>query len=295
LCEIGATALPLSRRDGVDLRNLDATIAFLRDARPEIVFNCAANQGGIAYQRIYPADILYDNLLMSANTMEAARRTGVKKYVNAVAGCAYPGDPGDGVLRESEFEAGPMHPSVENYGAAKRAAVHLAKVYRRQHGFDAISLLLINLYGPGEHFHPDRSHGLAALVRKFYEAKRENTPAVVLWGTGRAVREWLYLDDAAEGMIRAADRYASDEPLNVAVGEGLPMSDLAQLIKEIVGYEGMISYDPTKPDGALLKVADVTRMRETLEWAPRVPLREGIGRLLAWFDVNYDQAVSETV
>src|SRR5580700_2493742 len=201
--DLRSDAISCSRRAGTDLRDLDQGIGFFRMHEPEVVINCAANQGGIAYQKLYPGSIYYDNLLMGANTMEAARLAGVKKYVNIIAGCAYPGEPRDGVLREEEFEAGPMHPTVENYGATKRAAVLQAKYYRRQYGFDAISLILVNLYGPSEHFHPDRSHALAALIRKFYEAKRDRAPEVVLWGTGRAVREWMYVTDAADGIVRA--------------------------------------------------------------------------------------------
>lgn len=200
----GVEAISCSRTSGCDLRELGQAVRFFVEHKPEIVINCASNQGGIAYQKLYPSTIYYDNLLMGANTMEAARLAGVEKYVNIIAGCAYPGKPRDGILREDEFEAGPMHSTVDNYGMTKRAAVMQAKCYQRQYGFQAISLILINLYGPGEHFHPDRSHALAALLRKFYEAKRNGLPEVVLWGTGRAIREWLYVDDAAEGVGQSA-------------------------------------------------------------------------------------------
>jgi GDP-L-fucose synthase len=256
-----------------------------------MVFNCASNQGGLAYQKLHPAAIYYDNLMMGANTMEAARLAGATKYVNVIAGCAYPGEPADGILREDEFEAGPMHPTVENYGGTKRAAVLQAKCYRRQYGFDAVSLILINLYGPGEHFHPDRSHALAALLRKFWDAKQKSEPRVVLWGTGKAVREWLFVEDAAEGILRAAEIYSDALPLNIGVGAGASITSLAELIKGIVGYEGRIEYDITKPDGAIHKVADITRMKELLNWTPPTPLCEGIRRTLNWFVENYDQAI----
>lgn len=227
---------------------------------------------------------------MGANTMEAGRLVGVRKYVNIIAGCAYPGDPRDGILRESEFEAGPMHPTVENYGMTKRAAVMQAKCYRRQFGFEAISLVLINLYGPGEHFHPDRSHALAALLRKFYEAERDGVPEVVVWGTGRAIREWLYLDDAVQGVLRAVELYSDVEPLNIAVGRSYTIAELASIIREITGYQGRIVYDTTKSDGALRKTGDITRMRAALNWEPSVPIHEGIGRTLKWFVEHYDEA-----
>lgn len=289
----GAVVTSCSRRTGCDLRHLDQALGFFGDHPPELVINCASNQGGLAYQSLYPGTIFSDNLLMGTHTMEAARQTGVTKYVNVIAGCAYPGDPLGGVLRERDFEAGPMHPTVENYGATKRAAVVQARCYRRQYGFNAISLVLINLYGPGEHFHPDRSHALAALLRKFYEAKRDGAPEVTLWGTGRAVREWLYVEDAAEGILRAAEAYGDVEPLNIAVGTGYTVAELAELIRGVVGYEGRIVYDPSKPDGALRKTGDIAKMRAVLGWEPRTPIREGIRRTLDWFVDHYAEATRE--
>ena len=290
LSKLGADVFSCSRRTGCDLRDLNQALHFFRKRELHMVINCAANQGGIAYQKLSPGSIYYDNMLMGANTMEAARLTGVKKYVNIIAGCAYPGNPRDGTLREDEFENGPMHPTVENYGAAKRAAVLQAKVYRRQYGLDAISLILINLYGPREHFHPDRSHALAALIRKFYEAKRDHAPEVVLWGTGKAVREWMYVTDAVEGIVRAAERYTGDGPINIAQGRGQTIAELANIVKWIVGYDGRVVYDGTKPDGALCKIGDTTRMRATLDWEPQVPIHEGIRQTLEWFTANYEEA-----
>jgi GDP-L-fucose synthase len=290
LVDLQSDVISCSRRTGADLRDLEQAVGFFRTHEPEVVINCAANQGGLAYQKLYPATIYYDNLLMGANTLEAARLCGVKKYVNIIAGCAYPGDPRDGVLREEEFEAGPMHSTVENYGATKRAAVTQARYYRRQYGFDAISLILINLYGPAEHFHPDRSHALAALIRKFYEAKRDQTPEVILWGTGKAIREWMYITDAAEGIVRASEKYIEAEPLNIAVGSGQTIAELANVIKGVVGYDGQIVYDRKMPDGALRKVGETTRMRAILDWGPQVPILEGIQRTLDWFAAHYEKA-----
>jgi GDP-L-fucose synthase len=295
LLDLGARAVSCSRRSGCDLRDLGQAERFFRAHRPEVVFNCAAHQGGIAYQRLRPGTLFFDNVLMGTNAMEAARRAGVGRYVNIIAGCAYPGEPRDGILRESEIEAGPLHPTVENYGAAKRAALMQARCYRREFGFDAVSLVLVNLYGPGEHFHPDRSHALAALLRRFQEAEESGAARVTLWGTGRAVREWTYVDDAVEGILRAAGRHDGAEPLNIAVGRGLSIAELAEVIREVVGCKGRIEFDPSRPDGALVKVADISRMREVLGWEPPTPLREGIGRTLAWFLANRERAVAEVV
>jgi GDP-L-fucose synthase len=288
---LGGDAVSCSRRTGCDLRSLEEGLSFFSAHKPEVVINCASNQGGIAYQKLYPGTIYFDNLLMGSNTMEAARLSGVQKYVNIIAGCAYPGDPKDGILRENEFENGPMHETVENYGATKRAAVMQAKCYRRQFDFNAVSLVLINLYGPGEHFHPDRSHALAALIRKFYEAKRDAKPEVVLWGTGRAVREWLYVDDAADGILRATEVYDDFPPLNIAVGKGYTIAQLAEMIREAVGYEGRIEYDTSKSDGALRKTGDTQKATSVLGWEPRVEIRDGIRRTLNWLTDNYDKAI----
>jgi GDP-L-fucose synthase len=291
LRQVGAEVSVVSRQTGCDLRSFEQALSIFETQRPEIVVNCASNQGGIGYQQLFPGTIYYDNLLTGANTMEAARQAHVGKYVNVIAGCAYPGEPRDGLLREAEFEAGPMHPTVDNYGATKRAAVMQAKCLRRQYGFQAISLILINLYGPGEHFHPDRSHALAALIRKFYEAKRTQAATVTLWGSGQAVREWLYVEDAARGLLRATECYADVEPLNIAVGDGYTIAELAKVIKDIVGFEGEIVFDRSKPDGALRKVGDTSKMRAALNWQPETDIRAGIRATLDWFAENYDEAI----
>lgn len=291
----GVEAAVCSRRHGCDLRSLDQAVRFFQRQRPQVVINCASNQGGIAYQSLYPAQIYYDNISMGANTMEAARLAGVEKYVNIVAGCAYPGEPRDGILREDEFFSGPLHPTVENYAMTKRAAVVQAKCYARQYGLNVISLILINLYGPGEHFHHDRSHALAALIRKFDEAKRDGADCVTVWGTGRAVREWLYVDDAAEGIIRATERYDKVEPLNVAVGHGQTIAELAVLIQGIIRYPGRIVFDPSKPEGALFKVADISNMKAQLDWEPGTSIEEGIRRTLEWFAANHEDAACGTI
>ncbi len=295
LRRLEAEPLSCSRRSGCDLRSLEQALRFFGRHRPELVINCASNQGGIAYQEIAPGKIYYDNLLMGANTMEAARMAGVEKYVNIIAGCAYPAAPRNGTLHEDELDAGPMHATVENYGATKRAALAQAKAYRRQYGFNAISLILINLYGPGEHFHPDRSHALAALLRKFHDSKQHGLAEVSVWGTGQPVREWLYVDDAAEGILRATERYEDPEPLNIAMGTGQTMSELASIIAEVVGYEGGIVYDRSRPDGAMKKTGDIEKMMRVLDWAPPTSLRDGIRLTLDWFVKHYEQATEETL
>ena len=278
--------------DGWDFRELKSATEFFQEHQPQIVFNCAARQGGLAYQQKFPAEIFDDNLLLGLNTMRAARETGVEKYINVVAACSYPGY-FDGVVNEDDYWSGPLHETVVNYGFTKKAQVVQGWCYKRQYDFNSVHLLMTNLFGPGEHFHPDRSHGLAALLRKFYEAKRDGSPNVTLWGTGRPVREWLYVRDAAEALILAAESYDEIDPVNVSLGGGLSIKELASLIQEIVGFQGDIVYDKDMPDGALMKAFANDRFKAQTGWTPRTPLRAGIEETLAWFEANYDHATSE--
>lgn len=287
----GIAAIVPRTADGWDFRDADSAARFFDGARPEIAINCAARQGGLAYQRLHPADIYRDNLLMGLNTLHAAQRAGVARYVNVVAACSYPGYV-DGTLTEDDYWSGPLHDTVIAYGFARKAQVVQGACYRRQHGFRSIHLLMTNLYGPGEHFHPDRSHGLAALLRKFVEAKRDGAPHVVVWGTGRPIREWLFVEDAAEAIVLAAERYDDEAPLNVSLGGGLTITELAALICDVVGYGGDVVYDPAMPDGALVKTFANDRIRRILGWTPRTPLRDGIARTLGWLEAHWDEATA---
>lgn len=277
--------------DGWDFRSLDSAREFFRLHKPEVVFNCAAKQGGLALQQKAPAEVFYDNMLLGLNTMHAAHLNGVAKYVNVVAACSYPGYV-DGMLTEKDYWDGALHESVVNYGFTKKAQVVQGFCYRKQYGFQSIQLLMTNLFGPREHFSPGRSHGLAALLRKFYEARTFQSPEVVIWGTGKPIREWLFVKDAAEALMLAAERYAGTEPLNVSLGGGLSITELAELIQRIVGYEGRIVYDTSKPDGALVKTFGNECIKREIGWRPRTPLEEGIRQTLAWLDANYEQVLA---
>ncbi len=275
-----------SRRTGIDLKNFEKTLAFLKEIKPDIIINCAAHQGGIRYQQIHPGTIYYDNLVMGANMMEAARRVEVKKYVNIVAGCSYPGEYEGGVMKEENYWDGPLHESVVNYGITKKVQTIQGRMYKKQFGFNSIHIILSNLYGPGDHFEPDRSHALAALLRKFHEAKMNNTPYAEVWGTGKPIREWLYVEDAAEGLIRAAEVYDEVKPINMGTGIGHTIAELAQIIQRIMGYKGRIQYDTSKPDGATKKVMDVTKMKNRLGWMPKTDIETGIRKTYDWYLKN---------
>ena len=291
LAERSCIAIVPRTADGWDFRSPRSVADFFREHRPQVVINCAAHQGGIAYQRMAPADIFDDNLLMGLHTMKSAREADVQKYVNIVAACSYPGYL-DGTMTEEDYWSGPLHESVLNYGFTKKAQVVQGWCYKKQYDFQSIHLLMTNLYGPGEHFHPDRSHGLAALLRKFYDAKRNNDPQVEIWGTGKPVREWLYVKDAAKAIVMTAERYHEVAPINVSLAGGLSISELALLIKDIVGYEGELVYDTSKPDGALMKAFSNAKIREKIGWEPQTSLRDGIAETLAWLASNYETATA---
>ena len=277
---------------GWDFRELDSMRKFFHEHPCEIVFNCAARQGGLGYQRSHPADIFFDNMRLGLNAMHASHEAGVSKYVNVVAACSYPGYV-DGVLSEDDYWSGPLHETVVNYGFTKKSQVVQGWCYDRQYQFKSIHLLMTNLFGPREHFHPDRSHGLAALLRKFYDARRDGTAEVVIWGTGKPVREWLFVRDAVAAMVQAAESYDDVAPLNISTGGGLSIMELALLIKDIVGFEGELVLDRTKPDGALVKTFANERVKEAIGWEPSTSLEDGIRETLAWFDANYAVATAE--
>ena len=277
---------------GWDFRDPTNTARFFDANKPEIVINCAAHQGGLAYQRIHPAQIYRDNMLMGLNTLHEAWRCGARKYVNVVAACSYPGYV-DGILSEDNYWDGPLHETVIAYGFTKKAQVVQGQCYRREHGFKSVHLIMTNLYGPHEHFHPDRSHGLAALLRKFVEAKRDGSPNVVVWGTGKPVREWLFVKDAAQAIVAAADCYEGEEPLNVSLAGGLTITELAELIKDIVGYGGEIVYDLDKPDGAMVKTFTNDRIKKALGWTPQTTMKDGISMTLQWLLENWESATAK--
>jgi GDP-L-fucose synthase len=282
-----------SRGNGVDLTDMHACIKYFEQVKPDIVFNCAANQGGIAYQKGREATIYMDNLLMGTFTMEAARRAGVEKYVNIIAGCSYPGYLDNDTLNESVYWDGPLHESVLDYGFTKKAQVVQGWAYRKQYGFNSIQLILANLYGPRDHFEPERSHGLAALIWKIYNAKRNKSPTVEIWGTGRAIREWLYVEDAAKGILIAGEKYNEPDPLNIAVGSGLSIRELAEIIKRVVGYQGEFVYRTDMPDGALKKVLGIEKMKSKLGWTPPTSLETGIKKTVNWLDSNYMDIIAK--
>jgi GDP-L-fucose synthase len=281
-----------SRSSGYDFRDPADCKRFYEAEKPEIVINCAANQGGIGYHSGRQAELYMDNTLMGTYLMKAAQEAGVKKFINIVAGCAYPGYLEKDELNEEDFYSGNPHDTIFSYGFPRRASTVFGKALFMQHGFDSIHLIYANMFGPGEHFEPSQSKALAGLMKKFYDAKKNNAPSVEVWGTGKPVRDWLYVKDGVEGLLRAGASYDSVEPLNIATGVGISVADLARTVKDIVGYHGEIIFNTAKPDGALKKTFGVSKMKSQLDWLPQIPLADGIRETLEWLHKNYDYAIA---
>lgn len=289
----GAKVFVPRTKDGIDFRREKDCLWVMRDVAPHIIINCAANIGGIGYHTGRQADLFLDNLKMGIFLMDAARKAGIKKFVNIVAGCVYPGYLEKDELNEEDYWNGELHDSIFSFGAPRKASTIFGKALAKQYGFNSIHLIFANMYGPGEHFHPERSKALAGMIKKFYDAKKDNAPTVTVWGTGKPIRDWLYVEDGAEGIVRATEMYDSIEPLNIASGEGISVSGLAQLIKNIVGYTGDIVFDTSKGDGAPKKIFSIKKMKKELQWVPTTTLPQGVKNTIEWFDKNYDDAIQQ--
>ncbi len=282
--ERGHQPLPFSRKTGVDIRDFDRISGFLARERPEIVVNCAAHVGGIAYNALAPIEVYEDNLLIGFNLVRACYRNGVGKLVNIMPNCTYPGVAE--IYRGDEWWAGEMHETVLTYGMPRKAVWVQCWAYKQKHDFNSIHLVLPNLYGPGDHFDPVRSHALGALIQKIVEAREKSSPSVEIWGTGNPVREWGYVEDTAEGIVLAMEKYNDIDILNLGEGKGYTIREIAEIIREAVGWKGEFVFDPTRPDGAPRKILDVTRMKRLLDWEPRTSIRDGIRRTVEWYRQN---------
>lgn len=270
---------------GVDFRNKEETERFFEKERPVFVMNCAALIGGIQFVLEHEAEIFYNNVLMNTNLIEASRKYGIKRFINPIANCSYPGTV-QGDFKEEEWWDGPLHPSVMAYGFVKKGTWVQANAYHNQYGMNFINFLVPNMYGPGDHFDEVRSHAMGALIMKIVKAKEENLPEVIVWGTGKPIREWLYIDDCVEAFMRALEIPSIVEPINVGQGVGISIAEMAKMIKEIVGYEGVLVFDTSKPDGAPYKVMSVERMKGIFNWLPSTPLEEGIKKTVDWYYKN---------
>jgi GDP-L-fucose synthase len=265
----------------LDLRDQQAVNRFFEQERPEYVFLAAAKVGGILANDSYPADFLRDNLQIQTNVIDAAYQRGVKKLVFLGSSCIYPKQAPQ-PMNEAQLLTGPLEPTNQWYAVAKIAGIKLCQAYRKQYGFNAISLMPTNLYGPNDNFDLQTSHVLPALIRKFHEAKEAGEASVTVWGTGTPRREFLHVDDLADACLFLMQRYDEPEIINVGVGQDISIAELAGLIQSIVGHRGEIVFDADKPDGTPRKLLDVSRLTQ-LGWSPSMPLKEGIAQTYAWY------------
>lgn len=261
----------------VDLRSQAATEEFVVRTRPQVVFMAAGTVGGIGANAAGQGDFLYDNLMMAANSLEASRKTGTEKFVMFGSSCIYPREAPIPIVEDS-LMTGPLEPTNEGYAVAKIAALELTKMYRRQHNFDAISLMPTNLYGPNDNFDLGSSHVLPALLRKIHEAKVQGASSVEVWGSGRPSREFLYVDDLADAAIVAAKKYSGELHLNIGYGSDVSIADLAKLIAKVVGWDGKFVFNTERPDGTPRKLMDSGRLRR-FGWEPKVTLEQGVSLL----------------
>jgi GDP-L-fucose synthase len=263
-----------------DLRDAAATRAAVDGA--QIVVHLAANVGGIGFNRRNPAPLVYDNMMMAGNIFEQSRLAGVEKLVSACTVCAYPKFTPT-PFSEDELWNGYPEETNAPYGLAKKMMLVLSDTYRRQYGFDSCVPMVVNLYGPGDHFSLEDSHVIPAMIRKFHEARESGAPQVVMWGSGSPSREFLYVDDAARALLLAAERLDTSMPVNIGIGVETRIRDLADAIARHSDYEGEIVWDASKPDGQPTRCLDVSRARELMGFEARVGLEEGLAKTVQWF------------
>ena len=281
----------------LDLSNQAAVRDFMESERPDIVILAAARVGGIHANNTYPADFIYDNLMIEANVIHQAFEAGVKRLLFLGSSCIYPRDAAQ-PMREDALLTGVLEPTNEPYAIAKIVGIKLCESYNRQHGTDYRSVMPTNLYGPGDNFHPEHSHVLPALIRRFHEAAQTGADQVVIWGTGTPRREFLHVDDMAEASLFVFDLPREDydrhtrpmlSHVNIGCGEDIAILELARLVADVVGFEGEIRTDPSKPDGTPRKLMDVSLM-QSMGWKPKIGLGEGIEDTYRWFVDNIDRA-----
>ncbi len=283
----GAEVLTVGR-DSIDLRRQGQVEEWMAQARPEAVFVAAATVGGILANDSRPADFLYDNLAIETNIIQGAWQTGVRKLLFLGSSCIYP-RLAPQPMAEEALLTGPLEPTNQWYAIAKIAGIKLCQAYRRQHGADFISAMPTNLYGPGDNFDLQSSHVVPALIRKADEAKRAGAETLSVWGSGKPKREFLYVDDAADALVFLMRHYSGEEHVNVGTGEDVTIAELAQTVMAVVGFEGKLVFDASKPDGTPRKLMDVGRLN-ALGWRAGTSLRDGLVLACEWYRANVAEA-----
>lgn len=258
----------------LDLRNQQQVKDFFEGEKIEYIFDCAAKVGGIHANSTYPADFIYDNLMIQTNLIDSAYRSNVKKFLFLGSVCIYPKFAPLPIVEDCLL-TGFLEPTNEPYAVAKIAGIKMCQAYRKQYGFNAISLMPTNLYGPGDNYHPENSHVMAAMIRRFHEAKNNNLEEVYCWGDGSSKREFLYSYDLAEACIMAMDKYEDTEIMNVSTGKEYSIKETAEIVSKVIGYEGKIFWDTTKPNGTIKRPLHIQKIKD-LGWSSKIKLEDGI-------------------
>jgi len=265
-----------------DLRDARACQDLFQETRPEVVVHCAVDGGGIGYMRAHPGSVLTNNVLMNTHVLQSSLAHGVERFLGLSSACVYPRD-APVPMNEADIWSG--YPEVSNaaYGISKRLLMEQGMAYHQEHGLSCVFPVPANLYGPGDDFEPERSHVVAALIRRFVEARESGAEKVVVWGTGRATRELLYVEDCADAVLSLVEQWSNPEPVNIGTGVETSIAELARSVADACGYQGDLVFDDTKPDGQPRKTLDLERLNSGLDWRAQVDLAEGLARTVTWY------------
>jgi GDP-L-fucose synthase len=287
---VNPKAMVVPRSKDMDLRIWENCVKVVKDI--DIVLHLAGKGGGIGYNRRYPATLFYDNILMNTQLMEAARLEEVEKFVGIGTVCSYPKYTPVPFKEENLWNGYPEETNA-SYGLSKKIMLVQSQAYRQQYGFNSIHLLMVNLYGPRDNFDPESSHAIPALIKKMVDSKLEGRNEVVVWGTGKASREFLYVEDAAEGVLLATEKYDKPDPVNLGASREITIKELVDLIAQLVGYDGKIVWDNSKPDGQPRRRLDTSKAKKEFGFEARTDFKEGLKRTIEWYTRRYTVAIEE--
>lgn len=282
----GFTNLILKGKKDLDLRDQQQVRKFFQEEQPEYVIDAAAKVGGILANSTYPADFIYDNIMIQTNLIQSSYESNVKKFLFLGSVCIYPKE-AQLPIRESYLMTGPLETTNEAYAIAKICGIKMCEFYRKQYGFNTVSIMPSNLYGPGDNFHPQNSHVISGLIQKFYSAKMDGKSEIVCWGDGSPEREFLYIDDLASACFDVMQRYNDSEIINISSGVEYSIKEVAEMVKEIVGFNGSIVWDTSKPNGTMKRPLNTNKIKK-MGWFPKVNLYDGIKMTFDWYVENYD-------
>ena len=276
----------IKNKKDVDIRNLEELDKFVRQNEFKSIINCSAFVGGIAFGYKYQADLLQINSLMAVNIYEMAKKYKIEKVINPISNCVYPGHLE--LYEEKNFWNGPPHESVFNYGLSKRLMVGLGESFYQQYGITTSNVIMSNMYGPHDHFEEERSHALGAIIKKVSDAKKSQSKSIEIWGTGKPIREWLYVEDGAKALVNSLNLNDGSYLFNVGINKGSSINEISDMISHAFNWDGNFVYDSSKPDGVMKKTVNGDYGKRLLDWAPEVKLNDGIKKTVNWYIKNYE-------